>query len=101
VRGVTILNSRSVFSSETGVRNGIKSEEHNYFHQLNGRKLFVVFISAMTEGVQLYNQVLDNFKRHSKGNILKCILWFKGSLSSGDDQDILKDEVKADLMAQS
>jgi hypothetical protein len=49
---VTILNSRSVSSRKTRVRNGIKSwrsGEHTYFHQLNDRKLLVVFNSAVSE----------------------------------------------------
>ncbi len=60
VRGVTILNSRSVTSSETGVRNGIKEKKkagkHTYFHQVNGRKLLVVY-SVISEGLQLYSQI--------------------------------------------
>ncbi len=39
-RGVTLMKSRSVSSSETCVRNGNnswKSGKHNYFHQLNDR----------------------------------------------------------------
>jgi hypothetical protein len=50
-RGVTILNVNgfSVSSSETEVRNRLKRGKHPYFHQLNGRKLLVVFNSAMSE----------------------------------------------------
>jgi hypothetical protein len=56
---VTILNSRSVSSGKTWFRKGQKAEKHTYFHQLNSRKLLVVFKSAISEGLQLYRQILN------------------------------------------
>jgi hypothetical protein len=50
-RGVANLNDRSVSSSKTEVRSGIKAEKHTYFHQLNGRNLLVVFISTISKGL--------------------------------------------------
>ncbi len=35
-----------------------KAKKHTYLHQLNGRKLLVVFNSAVSEGLQLYSQIL-------------------------------------------
>jgi hypothetical protein len=60
---VTILNSCYVTSSETEVRNGIKKEakKHTNFHQLNSKKLFVVYNSAVSEGVHAYSQI-ENLK---------------------------------------
>jgi hypothetical protein len=42
------------------VRNGIKKKEakkHTNFHQLNSKKLFVAFNSAISEGVPVYCQI--------------------------------------------
>ncbi len=56
--GVTILNNRSVSSSETGViETGWKAGKHTHFHQLNSRKLLTVFNTAKSEGLQLYSQI--------------------------------------------
>jgi hypothetical protein len=57
-RGVTIRNSRSVSSSETGCqKRDKKAGKHTYFYQLNDRKLLVVFNMARHEGLQLHHQI--------------------------------------------
>ncbi len=43
----------------------------------------------------------DNVKRHATSYIFECIFWFNGSFFSGGGRDILKEEVKTFLMAQS
>jgi hypothetical protein len=52
---VPILNGGSAPSSETEVRNVIEklnsAQLHEYLHQLNGRKLLVVFDSAIRKGL--------------------------------------------------
>jgi hypothetical protein len=64
---VTILNGLSISSRETEVRNGINSWK---VHQLNGRKLLVVFNPAISEGLQLYKRI-QNLK--ISNDILKAI----------------------------
>ncbi len=87
------LNGHSVSSSETDVINGMrKLTKQMYFHQLNDRKLFVAFISAKSEGLQLYSQTIkfENFKRYLEREFLGCIsslhnlLYFRS-----DDRDIV------------
>jgi hypothetical protein len=50
-----------------------KAEEHTQFHQLNDRKLLVIFNSTISEGLQLYSQIkswikceLDSLPPYSK-----------------------------------
>jgi hypothetical protein len=58
---VTTRNSRCVSSSETELKNWIKSWKTqllSYITQLlNGGKLLLVFNSAIREGLQLYSQI--------------------------------------------
>jgi hypothetical protein len=64
---VTFLNSISVSSSETDVRNGIKSWREQLISLLNSRKLLVVFKSAIHEGLLLHSQIYN--LTNSKGNV--------------------------------
>jgi hypothetical protein len=64
---VTFLNSISVSSSETDVRNGIKSWREQLISLLNSRKLLVVFKSAIHKGLLLHSQIYN--LTNSKGNV--------------------------------
>jgi hypothetical protein len=56
-RGVTILNSPSLPSSETEVRNGIKSWKARLLLSAERQEAIVVFNSVLSEGLQLYSQI--------------------------------------------
>jgi hypothetical protein len=82
---------------------GWTPRKHTYFHQLNGRKLLSVFNSAINEGLQLYSPIQNL-------TISICTLFgissnaFSGlmvRLISGDDRDILREEIKTYLIVQS
>jgi hypothetical protein len=75
---VTILNSRSVYSSEVHGRNGTKSSKKPVLSTTEQQEVLVVFSSAIVEGLQLYSQILEfyNFKRYPKRNIFKCFFFF-------------------------
>jgi hypothetical protein len=73
---VAIPKSRSVSSRETGgLETVYKAGKHTNFHQLNGRKILVVFNSAIGEGLRLSRpvSVFDDFKRHPKRDIFERI----------------------------
>jgi hypothetical protein len=42
---------------EQGLETGKKVKNPRYFHQVNDRKVLVVFNSAISEGLQLYSQI--------------------------------------------
>jgi hypothetical protein len=47
--------------------------KHTFCHQLNGRKLLVVFNSANSEGMQQSELEFDNFIWHHNRDIFKSI----------------------------
>jgi hypothetical protein len=61
----------------------------------------VVFFSAICEGQQLYSQFKSLTISNVKLDTFECIVWLNGLFFSGDDRDILKEEVTTYIMAQS
>ncbi len=89
------------FSSETEVGNEMKSWKAPYVHQLNGRDLLVVINSAISEGLPFYSQIRNLTISNGTQNAISLnAFWLNGSFFS-NDLDILKEEVKTYLMAQS
>jgi hypothetical protein len=54
---VAILNNRSISISETGVRNGIESWKTLLLPSAERQEVFVVFNSAISEGLQLHSRI--------------------------------------------
>jgi hypothetical protein len=95
-----MLSSRSVSSSETGVRKEIKrgavhllpSEE--WWRDTNG-----CLNSEISEGLQLYGQIHN--LRISNSTLNMIYFWVNGSFFNDDDQDNLTEEVKTYLLTQA
>jgi hypothetical protein len=75
VRGMTILNGRSVSRSETEVRNGIKSWNTHVLSSAERQEAIgglELSDKWRTATLQL-DFVFDNFKRHRERDIFECI----------------------------